>query len=73
MNINRYLDKKFEKKSFKELAKSPVHAIAGISEGDAKLLDEAFKVKTISDLANLKVGIIARAICILADGEQEAK
>ena len=38
MNINKFLDKKYEKLTLKEIAASPVDAIAGISEGDAKLL-----------------------------------
>jgi hypothetical protein len=69
MNINKYLDKKYEKLSLKELAAAPVDAIAGISEGDAKLLKEAFKVKTVADLAKLKYVKWAQAICTLADGE----
>ncbi|MCL2180644.1 MAG: hypothetical protein FWB83_05905 [Treponema sp.] len=69
MNINKYIDKKYEKLSLKELIKAPVDAIQGISEGDAKLLKEAFNVKTISDLAKLKYMKWAHAICLLADGE----
>jgi hypothetical protein len=49
--------------------RSPVDAIVGISEGDAKLLKEAFKVKTVTDLAKLKYVKWAQAICTLADGE----
>ena len=70
MNIHKYLDKKYEKMSFKELAKAPVDALAGISESDAKLLKEAFKIKTVSDLAKLKYALWARAICVLAEGEE---
>jgi hypothetical protein len=69
MNINKYLDKKYEKLSLKELTAAPVDAIAGISEGDAKFLKEAFKVKTVADLAKLKYVKWAQAICTLADGE----
>ena len=69
MNINKFLDKKYEKLSLKELTSAPVDAIAGISEGDAKLLKEAFKVKTVQDLAKLKYVKWAQAICTLADGE----
>jgi len=70
MNINKIVDKKYEKMSLKELANAPVDAISGISENDAKLLKEAFKVKTVSDLANLKYVRWARAICLLAEGEK---
>jgi hypothetical protein len=69
MNANKFIDKKYEKLPLKELAKAPVDAIAGISEGDAKLLNQAFKVKTVSDLAKLKYVKWAQAICTLADGE----
>jgi hypothetical protein len=69
MNINKFIDKKYEKLTLKELTAAPVDAIAGISEGDAKLLKEAFNVKTVKDLAKLKYVKWAQAICTLADGE----
>ena len=69
MNINKAVDKAYENKSFKELADSPVDALQGVSEGDAKLLKEAFNVKTIKDLANLKYVKWAQAIIVLADTE----
>ncbi|MCL2264449.1 MAG: hypothetical protein FWC22_00270 [Treponema sp.] len=70
MNINKFVDKKFEKMSLKELVSAPVSAIQGISEGDAELLKKAFKVKTVSDLAKLKYAKWAQAICLLAEGEE---
>jgi len=70
MNINKFLDKAYEKKSLKEIAKAPVDALQGVSENDAKLLKEAFNVKTVSDLANLKYVQWAQAICTLAAGEE---
>ena len=69
MNIDKFVDKKYEQMTFKEIANAPVDAIQGVSEGDAKLLKEAFNVKTVSDLANLKYVKWAQAICTLADGE----
>jgi hypothetical protein len=70
MNINKLIDKKYEKLTFKELAAAPVDAIAGISAGDVKLLKEVFNVKTISDLAKLPSSVnLAKAICALAEGE----
>ena len=69
MNIDKFVDKKYEKLSLKEIAVAPVDAIAGISEGDAKLLKQAFNVKTVSDLAKLKYVKWAQAICTLAAGE----
>jgi len=69
MNIDKFVTKKYEKMTFKEIAKSPVDAISGVSEGDAELLKKAFNVKTVSDLAKLKYVKWAQAICILAEGE----
>ena len=69
MNIDKFVVKKYENLTLKEVAASPVDAIAGISEGDAKLLKEAFNVKTVSDLAKLKYVKWAQAICTLAEGE----
>ena len=69
MNINKFVDKKYEQLTLKEIANSPVDALSGVSEGDAKLLKEAFNVKTVSDFANLKYVKWAQAICTLADGE----
>ena len=64
------MDKPYEGMTFKELANAPVDAISGISENDGQLLKEAFNVKTVSDLANLKYVRWAQAICALAVGEE---
>jgi hypothetical protein len=69
MNIDKFVVKKYENLTLKEVAASPVDAIAGISEGDANLLKEAFNVKTVADLAKLKYVKWAQAICTLAEGE----
>jgi hypothetical protein len=69
MNIDKFVVKKYEKLTLKEIAASPVDAIAGVSEGDAKLLKEAFNVKTVEDFAKLKYVRWAQAICTLAEGE----
>jgi hypothetical protein len=69
MNIDKYVIKKYEGLELKEIAGAPVYAISGVSEGDANLLREAFNVKTVSDLANLKYVKWAQAICTLAEGE----
>jgi len=71
MNINKVLDKKYEKMPLKELKNAPVSAIQGISENDGELLKQAFNVNTIYDLAKLKYVKWAQAICVLADGEEE--
>ena len=73
MNIDKFVIKSFESMSLKELTNAPIHAIAGISENGAKLLNEALpnvNLKTISDLAKLKYVRWAQAICTLAEGEE---
>ena len=73
MNIDRFVIKSFESMTLKELANAPIHAISGISENGAKLLNEALpnlNIKTISDLAKLKYVRWAQAICTLAEGEE---
>jgi hypothetical protein len=42
------------RKTLAEVLKAPVDALAGVSEGDAKLLKEAFNIKTVQDLCKNK-------------------
>jgi len=70
MNINKVLDKAYETKPLKEIVKAPVDALQGVSAGDAELLQKAFNVKTVEDLAKLKYVKWAQAICTLAEGEE---
>ena len=70
MDINKVVDKAYEKKTFKELGDSPVSALQGVSEGDADLLKKAFNVKTIKDLAKLKYVRWAQAIMTFAELEK---
>ena len=59
------LDKEFQS-DFSDLIDKPVHAIKGISEGDAVLLKEAFNIKTVKDLARNKYVNIAQTTVTLA-------
>lgn len=70
MNINSALDKEFEGKSLQELVDAPISALQGVSERQAKLLEEAFRIRTIRDLANLKYVRWAQAIVHLAKTEE---
>jgi hypothetical protein len=70
MNINFAVVKAYETKTLKEIADAPVDAIQGVSAADAVKLKEAFNVKTIRDLANLKYVHWAQAIVTLADKEE---
>ena len=68
MNINKFIDKKYEKLTLKELTAAPVDAIAGISAGDAKLLKEAFKVKPFQTLQSCHILIGQRQSARLLKG-----
>jgi hypothetical protein len=54
-----------------EILKAPVSALSGVSEGDAKLLEQAFKVRTVGDLGKNKFFRAAQALTLL--GEAGAK
>jgi hypothetical protein len=66
-DLSKALDKAYEEKSLGELVDAPVSALAGVSEGDAKLLQEAFNIKTVGDLGRNKFFRTASAIVNLAD------
>lgn len=70
MNINGAVDKAYEGKNLKDLVNAPVSALQGLSDGDAKLLADAFGVKTIGDLAKNKFFRWAQAIAALAETEK---
>ncbi|MCB1165204.1 MAG: LysM peptidoglycan-binding domain-containing protein [Leptospiraceae bacterium] len=57
------LNKAYEQTSIKVLMKSPVHVLQGLSEGDADRLEEAFRIHSVKDLANLKFARYAQEIC----------
>jgi hypothetical protein len=61
------VDKAYESMSLTDLAKAPVEALQGVSEGDAKLLKEAFNISTIADLGTNKYFLWAQAITKLAE------
>ncbi|MCB1324044.1 MAG: hypothetical protein H7A21_01075 [Spirochaetales bacterium] len=70
MSIRGAVDKAFEEKSLGELRRSPVDALQGLSARHARLLEEAFGIKTVEDLARLRYVEIARAIVVLAEYEK---
>ena len=71
MNINNALDKAYEDKSLGELADAPIAALQGVSDRQAQLLQDAFRIKTIRQLANLKYVRWAQAIVALAATEDD--
>ena len=66
-DLSKALDKAYEEKSLAELVDAPVSALAGVTENDAKLLLEAFNIKTVGDLGRNKFFRTASAIVTLAD------
>ena len=66
-DFNKILDKAYEEKSIPELVDAPVDALAGVSAGDAKLLEEAFNIKTVGDLGRNKYFRTAAALVDLAE------
>ena len=68
-NRNRWVIKKYSSLPLNELMKSPVDALWGVSEGDAKLLKEAFNIKTVEDLATNKFFNWAKEIVEEAEKE----
>jgi hypothetical protein len=65
--IEKKLDKEYHGMSAQDLADSPVHALHGLSAGDAELLAKAFNIKTVRDLGTNKFFLAAQAIAHLAD------
>jgi hypothetical protein len=65
-NLDKVLDKAYESNSPAELLDAPVSALSGVSEGDAELLQKAFNITTIGDLAGNKYFRAAAAIAEIA-------
>lgn len=61
------LDKKYESVPAEKLATSPVHALQGVSKGDAVALARNFRVKTIREFAEFR--FLERAQAIVAEAE----
>jgi hypothetical protein len=54
MNLDSLLDKEYETKTLAEILKAPVSALAGVSDGDAQHLKDAFNIKSVQDLGKNK-------------------
>jgi hypothetical protein len=66
-DLDKVLDKAYEGKTLTELIDSPVAALAGVSDGDAQLLQQAFGIKTVGDLGRNKYFRTAAALVDLAE------
>jgi hypothetical protein len=65
--INAKFDKEYLDKGIDELAKAPVEALKGLSEGDAQKLKEALNIKTVKDLGTNKFFLWAQSVAKLAE------
>lgn len=73
MNISAIVDTQYENESFRTIAGAPVSALNGVSVSDAAVLQKAFGITTVKDLANLNIVRWAQAIVTLAQDEAASK
>ncbi|MDQ6776023.1 MAG: hypothetical protein M3071_07345 [Actinomycetota bacterium] len=66
-DLAKLLDKQYEGSDLHDLIDAPVSAIAGVSDGDADLLQKAFGIKTVGDLGRNKYFRAAQALSVLAE------
>ena len=57
------LIKAYEQTPIKRLMRAPVHSLMGVSPADGKRLEQAFRVRTVQNLARLKFARFAQEIC----------
>jgi hypothetical protein len=69
MNINEIVNEAFHGKSLRELVDSPLTALKGIGEKEARALEQGFGVTTIRQLSQLKFITHAVAIEMMASVE----
>ncbi|MER5737992.1 hypothetical protein ABT117_20245 [Streptomyces sp. NPDC002262] len=65
IDLDKVLDSAWADKGLAEILAAPVAALKGVSDRDGELLEEAFGVKTVADLAELKYARWAQALAAL--------
>ncbi|MEU2610966.1 hypothetical protein ABZ570_05160 [Micromonospora sp. NPDC007271] len=68
-DLTKLVDKAYQDKTLAELVDAPVSALAGVSDGGAKLLKEALGIVTIGDLGRNPYFRTASGLVALADGK----
>jgi predicted flap endonuclease-1-like 5' DNA nuclease len=68
MNVNKGVDKEYEKMSLNEMIQQPVHALQGISPKAGETL-ASLGVTTVKDLASFKYCLLAESFTVLAKFE----
>ncbi len=66
------LDARWEKKRLRDLVEASPSILSGMSDKEAKLLEEALGVRTVEDLATNRHVLLAQVIARLADEERLA-
>ncbi|UEM01257.1 hypothetical protein JL101_014665 [Skermanella rosea] len=69
-SLKAILDKTYEGMTPKQLMSQSPAALAGVTEGDALKLKEAFGIDTIEELATCKYFLWAQALHVLAKTEK---
>ncbi|MEW2382616.1 hypothetical protein AB0873_11100 [Micromonospora sp. NPDC047707] len=68
-DLTKLVDKAYQDKTLTEIVDAPVSALAGVSDGDAKLLKDAFNITTVGDLGRNPYFRTANALVALAGGK----
>lgn len=69
IDLDKVLDSAWADKGLTEILAAPVAALKGVSDRDGELLEQAFGVKTVADLAELKYVRWAQALAALNAAE----
>ncbi|MBQ0854691.1 hypothetical protein J8N05_41765 [Streptomyces sp. BH-SS-21] len=65
IDLDKVLDKTWADKSLPEILAAPISALKGVSDKDGELLQEAFGITTVAELAELKYARWAQALAAL--------
>jgi hypothetical protein len=65
VDLDKALDKAYESKSLAEILDASPAALAGVTDADAKHLEEAFNIKTVRQLGTSKYFAVAAALVAL--------
>jgi hypothetical protein len=67
IDLSKGLDKAYEDKSLEEILDPSPAALAGVTDNDAQLLDQAFGIKTVRDLGANKYFALAGVLVALSN------
>jgi hypothetical protein len=65
VDLAKALDKAYEDKSLKEILDASPAALAGVTDADAKHLEEAFNIKTVRQFGENKYFAVAAALAAI--------